>query len=194
MLAGRSLLRRLAGLPAAARHVSATSLAAVRQQKEEPKPSLEREASDLEMLELLRYHNSTLPGLEGQVVYGKILRVERNHVLVDAGFKSCTRLNKRELQLSQLVASRDASGASLLFKSRRQFLCELSGSVLEQCGPQRTISESATYCSLSLRPCRRPTAICPSAPTARRARRSTSASNYANPCVKFLRTNPQMTK
>ncbi|KAK9791636.1 hypothetical protein WJX73_009682 [Symbiochloris irregularis] len=60
--------------------------------------------------EAFRRHNSSLPRLEGQCVYGKIIKVERKFVWVDVGIRGYTRIAKKELRFTQLVASRRGGG------------------------------------------------------------------------------------
>ena len=82
--------------------------------------------------ELLRRHNSSLPTLVGQRVYGRvraglliaaaashclltrcpqILRLERQHAWIDVGYKGPVKVTKAELSASNLVASRGSSGS-----------------------------------------------------------------------------------
>ncbi|CAD7705173.1 unnamed protein product [Ostreobium quekettii] len=52
-----------------------------------------------------RLHNSSLWGLKGQVIMGRVVQVTHDSVLVDVGFKSFSRFFKHELSGSQVFES-----------------------------------------------------------------------------------------
>jgi hypothetical protein len=57
--------------------------------------------------QLYRRHNSSLPDLKGQVIGARIFRTDRRFVYLDTGYNKPVKFAKKQLHLSQLLASRD---------------------------------------------------------------------------------------
>lgn len=63
--------------------------------------------ADQSFLQLYRRHNSSLKHLKGQVIGARVFKTDRRFVFLDTGFNKYVKYAKKELQLSQLVSSRD---------------------------------------------------------------------------------------
>lgn len=67
--------------------------------KTPPAPEYEGES---EALREFRLHNSSIWGIQGQVVSGEVIVVGRDYVIMDLGFGSLSRFFKRELSTTQI--------------------------------------------------------------------------------------------
>lgn len=73
-----------------------------------------------EELRIFRRHNSSLYGLQGQVIIGKVVATDRNTVLVDTGFKSFARFFRQELVGTQVFESKTGDPSGARFETGRK--------------------------------------------------------------------------
>lgn len=72
---------------------------------EPPVPPAPEYEGEPESLREFRLHNSSIWGLKGQVVSGRVVVVGKDYVIVDLGFKSYSRFFKKELSTTQIYAA-----------------------------------------------------------------------------------------
>lgn len=67
-----------------------------------PVPQAPEYEGESDSLREFRLHNSSIWGLKGQVISGKVIVVGKDYVVVDLGFKAYSRFFKKELSTSQI--------------------------------------------------------------------------------------------